>query len=116
MAEPTTGVNRLPKRRLLAIQRELLLGPATVRDLARALRRPQLLIWSGLEQLEKDGQVVTLWVQRPGWPEGALIAAYRLPTITEQDDRAAADTAFEQQLRAALHAAANTITIPGEPT
>lgn len=116
-------MTRVADRRRHAIQRELLLGPATVRDIARALRRPQLLIWSDLSQLEKDGLVVTVWIQRPGWPDGALIAAYRLPTITEQDHRqaeqaarAAENTAFEQWLRAALDAAANTIHIPGDPS
>jgi len=114
-------VTRRAARRHEAIECQLLPGPATVRDLARALRRPRLLLWSDLDQLETAGTVTTVWIQRPGWPAGALIAAYRLLTIAEQDDRqadedarAARNTAFEQQLRAALHAAANRITIPGE--
>jgi len=107
-------VTRRAVRRREAIECQLLRGPATVRQLARALRRPRLQIWDDLDRLEKAGTVVTVWVQRPGWPPGALVAAYRLPTITEQDDRqadenarAARTTAFEQQLRAALHEAAH---------
>lgn len=117
-------MTRRAVRRRRDIQRELLLGPATVQDLAHALRRPRFLIWSDLDLLETAGTVTTIWVQRPGWPAGALIAAYRLPTITEQDDRqadedarAARTTAFEQQLRAALHAAAHhAYPSPGDPS
>ena len=117
-------MTRRAERRRRDIQRELMLGPATVRELARALRRPRLLIWSDLDQLETAGTVTTVWIQRPGWPAGALIAAYRLLTITEQDNRqadedarAAKTTAFEQQLRAALAAAAHhAYPSPGEPS
>lgn len=107
-------MSRLADRRRRNIQRQLLFGTATVRDIARALHRPQLLIWSDLDRLEQAGTVATVWVQRPGWPADALIAAYRLLTIAEQDARATKQIAFEQQLRAALHAAANTI--PGDPS
>lgn len=117
-------MTRRAVRRREAIECQLLLGPATVRELARALHRPQLMVWDDLDRLETAGTVATVWVQRPGWPPGALVAAYRLPTITEQDDRqadedarAARTTAFEQQLRAALHAAAHhAYPSPGDPS
>ena len=109
-------MTRRAERRRRDIQRELMLGPATVRELARALRRPRLLLWDDLEALQDAGNVGVVWIQRPGWPDGALVAAYRLLTIAEQDNLAVEQAAFEQRIRAALAAAANHITIPGEPS
>lgn len=110
-------MSRRAVRRRRDIQRELLLGPATVQDLAHALRRPRFVIWSDLDLLETAGAVTTVWVQRPGWPAGALAAAYRLLTIAEQDAHSAKHAAFEQHLRAALHAVAqHAYPSPGDPS
>lgn len=107
-------MTRRADRRRDDLQRALLPGPAPLRSLARALRRPRLLVYADLCAMEEAGTVVTTWIPRPGWPDGAGLYAYRLLTIAEQDTRGAEKAAFEQRLQAALHAAANHNTTPGE--
>lgn len=84
-------------------------GPATLHDLACALRRPQLLVWNDLTVLEEAGAVVTEWAQRPGRPDGALIVAYRLMTLDDQDAAEAERAATEERVRAALHWYADSV-------
>jgi predicted ArsR family transcriptional regulator len=85
----------------------LLAGPAVLSDLARALRRPRFTVWSDLTFLEEEGVVVTEWQPRDGWPAGAR--AYRLPNFGERETRDAEEDAFDNWLRAALHAAAEAL-------
>jgi len=111
-------MSRRANRRREAIECQLLHGPATIRQLARVLQRPQFLIWDDLTAMEKAGAVITEWVQRPGWPDGAKVAAYRLPTLAETDTQAAYQAAMEQRIRAAFQARAeqvapDTTTTPG---
>jgi len=94
------------EQRYEALTFQLLRGPATVRQLARALRRPQLLVWIDLEHLETADVVRTEWVQRPAWPDGATVAAYRLLTPDEAAARDAKKTAMEQRIREAFRALA----------
>lgn len=93
---------RRADRRRDHIQLQLLLGPAPLSDLARVLRRPRLLLWIDLGAMEAAGNIVTQWVPRPGWPDGAEVAAYRLPTPAETATRDAGQAAMGQRLREAL--------------
>jgi predicted ArsR family transcriptional regulator len=101
------------EQRYEAITFQLLRGPATVRQLARALRRPQLLVWIDLERLEADGVVRTEWVQRPGWPDSATVAAYRLLTPDEAAERDAMERRVREALRALAEHVAPETTTPG---
>ena len=78
----------------------------------KADHRPDLEI-----ALEADGVVRTEWVQRPGWPDSATVAAYRLLTPDEAAERDAKKTAMEQRVREALRALAEHVapetTTPG---
>jgi len=116
-------MSRRAARRREAIECQLLHGTATVRQLARALRRPQLFVWDDLTAMEKAGAVITEWVQRPGWPDGAKVAAYRLPTLADHDARDAEQAehdallaATEQRLRAALQARAEQVRLDNGST
>jgi hypothetical protein len=100
-------MTRRANRRRRDLQRQLLLGPAVLRDLARAVRRPRVLVWADLTALEETGAVVSEWQACDGWPAGAW--AYRLPTIAEQDALAICQAAFEARVSDALHAAADPI-------
>lgn len=87
-------------------------GPLTIAATTRALhRRWSLPVVLGLDALEQQGLVLSRWLYVNGRPTEL---EYRLPAPSEQN--AGEDTEFEQHLRAVLHAAANHITISGDPS
>lgn len=100
---------RADRRRTLICCALELDGPATVSDLACALRRPRFLIWNDLTVLEEAGAVVAEWQPRDGWPVGAWV--YRLPTLAELDAREAEQAALEERVRAALHWLADSVEL-----
>lgn len=102
-------MSRRAERRRLEIQHALLAGPALLADLARALGRRRLTVWSDLTALEEDGVVVSEWQPSDGWPVGAF--AYRLPTLDEQEARTAKQAPLEERIRTALHWLADSVEL-----
>lgn len=110
---------RAERRRTLICCALELDGPATLPNLARALRRPRFLVWNDLTVLEEAGAIVAEWQPRDGWPTG--VWTYWLPTPAEQAAAATRRRTTEERLRAALRALAehavpdDTTTREGNP-
>ena len=101
-----TGMKRAADRRY-EICVELLLGPATLPDLAKRLGRWRWTTILDLSALEEARTVASDWVRRDGWPAGRT--EYRLCADTEREERDARVT--EMRLRRALWAKADTVEL-----